>query len=44
MIGLRAIVVIAIIIAFGAGFSAVVEAADQVRAERIVSHDIRLLS
>ena len=43
MIGFRTIAAIAIIIAFGAGFSAVVEAADHARVERAVNHEMRLL-
>lgn len=43
MIGLRAIAVIAIILAFGVGLSAVVEASEQVRTERTVNHELRLL-
>ena len=43
MIGLRTIGTIAVIIAFGFGFSAVVDAANEMRTEQLVNHEVRLV-
>ena len=43
MIGLRTIGTFAVILAFGLGFSAVVDAAHDMRTEQLVNHEIRLV-
>lgn len=43
MIGLRTIGTFAVILAFGLGFSAVVESAQDMRTEQLVNHEIRMI-
>lgn len=43
MIQTRAIGLVAIILAFGFGFAAMVDSADTMRTERIVYHDVRIV-